>query len=135
MTVLSETDPRHVAERVRSYRPGSPATREAAIHAGLRTWADALRKSAESALLLLKGFEEIPPEEAVAEELMGASRVTGLESPLKEPDTIKLTGLAPELARRLAETVPLAEGPPLGPAGLAALERELAQRRSVGDAP
>lgn len=133
MTVLADVDPRHVAERIRSHRPGSPATLEGAIHVGLRTWAEALRRSAESALLLLKGFEELPPEEAVAESVMGAPRAAALEAPPGRPGTVKLTGLAPELARRLAETVPLAEGPPLTTGELAALERELGWR--AGDAP
>jgi len=107
--------PGDIAQRIVLLQVGTtPEHMAEAIQSALSVWAKALYDSADSVLAAFRFLGGRPDEESVAATLMGDPLVTGLTF-LPDPERagLTLTGLAPELARRLAEEVPLAEGPAL----------------------
>lgn len=89
-----------------------------ALRESLLRWARALAAGTAGVLDLAEALAQIPDAEAVAHAVMGG---------LPNPDVsardwgLELTRLAPEAARRLAQSCDLAEGPALSYAELVAL--------------
>lgn len=137
LSLPREVDPAVLRARVSPDKLRFPSEdeRARAIQVVLRMWRDALVKSAEAVTQLVAALEGGPAEERVAHELLGTPLVGGLEALTRPPGTLKLTGLAPALARRLATEVRWAEGPPLLVADLPALEAELAEQKAQPTAP
>lgn len=122
--------PGDIAQRLDPLQGGTtPEYLSGAIQTALSVWARALYDSADSVMAAFHLLRGRPDEERVAATLMGDALVTGLEF-LPDPEMagIKLTGLAPELARRIATEVPLAEGPALSHAHLAEIRLLLTER-------
>jgi hypothetical protein len=126
--------PGDIADRVKPFLGSTDLP--GAIHVGLRTWHQGLADALHSVVALLQCLEDRPSEEQVVAELMGTPLVGGLEF-LPDPETagLKLTGLAPELARRIAELVPLAEGPALSLAHEAEIRLLVTERAAEQKTP
>jgi hypothetical protein len=132
IVVPSAVDPAELARRISPYR-GRPEDFAGAIQVALRVWEKALTDIAHSAKALLRLLAGRPDEESVAHALMGGHLVGDLQAArTPDPGTLKLTGLAPELARRIATEVPLAEGPALSQAHLSEILILLAKAQQKG---
>lgn len=115
--------PDNIAQRLAPLQAGTtPEYLAQAIQSALAVWAKALYDSADSVTAALNALGGRSDEERVAATLMGDPLVTGLEFVADHNGQcpgLKLVGLPGELARRIAERVPLAEGPALSQAHLA----------------
>lgn len=130
VVIPKTVDPAELSRRIAPYRDSNPQAVAGAIQVALQVWERALQDAAHSAKALLRVLAERPDEERVAHELMGGRLVGDLEAArTPEPGTLRLTGLAPELARRIAEEVPLAEGPPLQSGDLSGVLEEVRAAR------
>lgn len=115
--------PGEITKRLKDFRRDPDFA--GAVQAGLSVWAKALQEGADAATGVLAALENRPDEERVAAEFMGAPLLGDCDF-LADPERpgLKLTGLPPELARRIVETVPMAEGPPLSVELMAELLRQ-----------
>lgn len=127
MVMPSALDPSVLSQRIDPYREKPPAVMSGAIQVALDVWEKALQDTAHSAKVLMRILTDRPDEEAVIHALMGGPLISNLES--ARPGTLVLTGIAPELARRIATEVPLAEGPALSPAHETEIRLLVAKRR------